>query len=211
MQLDQDLAQGVAFDLQVFQISLPALLVSLHGGEDIDNGTLVLRALLLHIPHISPELFVRQHPLLDIGQRGVERPCGAVDDLLNLLIARQELRSEFLIVQHVLKHIQVRHWQLQVADAVLDILGRDDKVLGRALEKGVDFVDVGLQNLDDFLVRLGLVLVQEMHAEDDLRHQLGEGVVLGGWALLPSSRPRLVELLGLEQVVSPHGRIGFDR
>jgi hypothetical protein len=83
----------------------------------------------------------------------------------------------------------MRHGQLQEVNALANVLDRKIEIFRRPLQKIVHFVYMRLQDLHHLFIRFRLLLLQQMHPEYDLSHELGQRVVPRARLLLPSCRP----------------------
>ena len=108
-----------------------------------------------------------------------------------------------LIIEHRVKDIEVRHGKLQVSDSFLNINDGELEILACSFQEAIDLVDMRLQDLDHFCIRLGSLLLKEMHAEDNLRHELQQWVVNCSSPLPPSRRPRRIIRFRVKQALSP--------
>lgn len=203
---DQVVSQIIALGAQVTEIGHPPLFIATHGSKDLCNVAILGRPATLNACEVGVELFGGSDAHVDVMHGGIHGVCSALNDLLNLLVAIEQLGAELLVVQHGVEDVHVLHGQLEISDALFDILDGQIKVCSGAFEEAVNIVDVALQDENDLLVRFGLAFLQQVHAKDDLCHQLDKRVVFGTGFLLPSSDSSSSSaiVLRLEQSPSSH-------
>ena len=80
--------------------------------------------------------------------------------------------AELSVRQHAVENIQVLQRQREVLDPRAKVQLNDQEVFRRPLEEPVHFVDVVLENLQNFCVRLGQSFYQQMHPERQLCNKL---------------------------------------
>jgi hypothetical protein len=193
-ELVEVVSETMSFVLQVPHALLPALLVPAHSIENGFEILLLTRPLVGHGIQVTTELFRSSLAPLDVQESRVHRSRRPLDDRLDFLVPFHKLRAELLVFQHGAKHIGMRHRQLQKVDALCNVLDRKIEVFGGPLQKVVDFVYMCLQDLHHLFIRFGSLLMQQVHAEHDLRHEFGQRMVSRTGLLPPSRRPGIVVL-----------------
>jgi hypothetical protein len=104
----------------------------------------------------------------------LECNVGAGQDVLDLLVALEDLHAVVAVLQHPLKVSDVVHGHLQRTDPFLHVGGSEVHVLQGGLEELVDLVDVSLEDADDEGVAGGHGAQHEMDAKRHLGHQAGK-------------------------------------
>lgn len=121
---------------------------------------------------VGIQILIRVLKGVDVDEVVIEHLRHAVDCPFYGDVALEQLKTVGAVVEKSVELVYVLHGNFQTLSPEKHILQASLYILVGALQEAVQFVDVFQQDVCDVGDRLLQVLVEQMHAEDDLGHGL---------------------------------------
>ena len=176
--LDQHHSQSLGLYDQTLQELRPAARISTHGRVYPSNILIPICPLLPKMKQVHVEILIHSAEDINVGQVVVEHVRHASDGSFNYYIAVEQLTSIRAIFEEAVELVYMLHGHAQAFVPEQHILQTAVEIFARLLQEAIDFVDVLEQNVGNVGHGLLQALVQQMHAEDDLRNSLDEWMEL---------------------------------